>query len=236
MNATTDLESIFDDKEISAIVISTRHDSHGELVLKALKSGKHVFVEKPLCLTKNELLNIENTISNNQILMVGYNRRFAKLTKVLKEQIKHIKSPKSFIYTCNAGYIPGDHWTHNPKIGGGRLLGEACHFLDLLTFLCDEEIKKINLISCKDNKKMPDTFTLSIYFSGGSIGTINYFANGSKLFPKERLEVFTDNKIFQLNNFLLKIMGVKGFKISDTIEKIKDKLIVLINFEGNIPR
>ena len=211
--ATTDLEELINSSECDAIIISTRHDSHGDLVLQSLKAGKHVYVEKPLCLNINELRDIETCLNKNQILMVGYNRRFAPLVDVLKNQINKIEGPKALIYTCNAGYIPKDHWTQKPQIGGGRLIGEACHFLDLICYLVEDTIIDIHITNCKDIKSCPDTFSLQMCFKNGSIATINYFSNGHKSFPKERLEVFGDQKVLQLDNFRkLKGWGLKNFK------------------------
>ena len=222
LNATTDIDLILESQACNAIVITTRHDSHGDLVARALKAGKHVFVEKPLCLNINQLNKIENTLTKNQILMVGYNRRFAPLVKELKKQINKISGPKAFVYLCNAGSIPLDHWTQNPEIGGGRLIGEACHFVDLLRFLSGAEIDNLELISSKDNKLCSDTFSLQISFKDGSIGTVHYFSNGNKSFPKERLEVFAGNKIIQLDNFRkLRAWGIKGFIKSRTFNQDK---------------
>ena len=162
--ATSDLSRVFNDNKSNAIVIATRHDSHGELVIKALNSGKHVFVEKPLCLTPTDLEKIKFSLGENQILMIGYNRRFAKLSKSLKKQIDLIKVPKAFTYLCNAGFISENHWTQDPLKGGGRLIGEACHFIDLVTFLCGEEIKNITISKLGDNKSLPRYFFLKYFF------------------------------------------------------------------------
>ena len=128
-----------------------------------------------------------------------------------------IKGELAFNYSINAGYIDSEHWVHDPEIGGGRLIGEACHFLDLLLFLSESSIENISKLSMKDSKLKPDTFIIQVKFKNGSIGTINYFSNGSKDFPKERLEVFKNKSIFILDNFRsLKAYGYKGFNIKKT--------------------
>ena len=146
--------------------------------------------------------------------MVGFNRRFAPLIVDLKNQISRISGPKAFVYTCNAGSIPPEHWTQDISLGGGRLLGEACHFVDLIRFLAASPIiNNLDLFTASDSKPSPDTLTLQISFADGSIGTVHYFANGSKSFPKERLEVFVGGKVFCLDNYRkLKAWGIPGFR------------------------
>ena len=159
--------------------------------------------------------------------MVGFNRRFSPLIKELKSLLDLFDEPKAFNYTCNAGFIDTEHWTQDPDIGGGRLIGECCHFVDLLRFLTGTTITNINLLSAKDIKIKPDTFTIQVKFACGSIGSINYFSNGSKSFPKERLEVFTSGKVFLLDNFnTLKAWGLKTLKQKEIFSKIKDKMNV----------
>ena len=212
-HASTDLSSLLSDPSCNTIVIATRHDSHASLVQKALAAGKHVFVEKPLCLTLDELNAIQVAHTGDQLLMVGFNRRFAPLLTDLHRQLVGLSGPKAFVYTCNAGAIPDDHWTQDPALGGGRLIGEACHFVDLLRYLADSPINDLQLINASDTKCCPDTFSLSLRFVDGSIGTVHYFANGSKAFPKERLEVFTSGKVFRLDNYRkLQAWGIPGFR------------------------
>ena len=216
---TTDSQSIIQNNNCNTVVIATRHDSHGDFVEKALKNGKHIFVEKPLCMTKKELRKIKESYSSNNILMVGFNRRFAPLIIELKKILKNLNGPKSFIYTCNAGFIDSSHWTQDRKKGGGRLLGEACHFIDLIRFLVGSPINDISVIYQDDNLKNKDTFVITLSFVDGSIGTINYFSNGSKTFPKERMEVFTDGKIIQIENFLK--LKSWGFSRNINIRRLK---------------
>ena len=205
IESTTDVGRLFSDDQTNAIVIATRHDSHAGFVLEALRSGKHVFVEKPLCLNHQELEDIGKAFSERQegesdaVLMVGFNRRFSPQVQRMKKLLKGTKDPKAFVMTVNAGEIPADHWTHDPETGGGRIVGEACHFIDLIRFLCGAPIKSFQKMEMDSSTR--DTVTLQLGFEDGSVGTIHYFANGSKAFPKERLEVFASGGILQLDNF-----------------------------------
>jgi len=211
---TTDTESVFNDSETDTVVIATRHNSHSNLALKALKAGKHVFVEKPLALTLDELNEIEHFFGRNDgqihrsvqpLLMIGFNRRFSPLVQKMKSLLDSVNGPKAFVMTVNAGFVPADHWTQDPLVGGGRLVGEACHFIDLLRFLSSSPIA--NYSTARMEAKTGDTVTISLQFSDGSIGTIHYFANGNKAFPKERIDVFASGRVLQLDNF----RGVTGF-------------------------
>ena len=228
--ATTNINDIFDDKESNSIVIASRHDSHAKYLLEGLKSGKNVFVEKPICLNLSELEEIKKYLLDKNdykkpLLMVGYNRRFAPLILNLKNMLNKINTSKAYIYTCNAGYIDEKHWTQDPNIGGGRLIGEACHFVDLLRFLEQSPIKKLAITSVPQVKISSDTFSLQIEFESGSIGTVHYFSNGNKRYPKERIEVFGGQKIMVLDNFRsLKAWGVKGFKIKRNFYQDKGQL------------
>lgn len=212
-NATTDLETLLADSTLNTVVIATRHDSHASLVQRALSAGKHVFVEKPLCLNADELNAIKTAYNGTQLLMVGFNRRYAPLLLDLKQQLESLSGPKAFVFTCNAGSIPQDHWTQDSAVGGGRLLGEACHFVDLLRYLADSPVEDLQLVSAVDSKPCPDTFSLQLRFIDGSIGTVHYFSNGSNTFPKERLEVFAGGKVLRLDNFRkLQAWGIPGFR------------------------
>ncbi len=223
--ASTDVPALFADPTANSVVIATRHDSHAGLVQQALAAGKHVFVEKPLCLTSDELAAIEATHSGKALLMVGFNRRFAPLLLDLQQQLYRLQGPKAFVYTCNAGAIPADHWTQQPAAGGGRLLGEACHFVDLLRHLAASPIEDLQLLAAFDRKPCPDTFSLQLRFADGSIGTVHYFANGSKAYPKERLEVFAGGKVLQLDNYRkLKAWGIPAFRTRRRLSQDKGQL------------
>lgn len=204
--ATTDIERIFNDTETTAVVISTRHDSHARIVRQALAAGKHVFVEKPLCITLEELVDIETAYASLAarssalpVLMVGFNRRFAPQVHRIKQLLGGIRGPKAFVATVNAGAIPADHWTQDSKTGGGRIIGEACHFIDLLRYLAGEAISVCHCTAVDTATR--DTVSIQLRFADSSIGTIHYFANGSRSFPKERLEVFAEGRVLQLDNF-----------------------------------
>ncbi len=211
--ATTDIEFILSNPDIDTVVIATRHNSHADLVCRALQAGKHVFVEKPLALNEEELARIEEVYYNlaePRLLMVGMNRRFAPHITRIRELLETTHGSRAFVYTVNAGRIPADHWTQDPEQGGGRIAGEACHFIDLLRFLAGfpaEEVKTV--------RQCADTITISIRYQDGSIGTIHYFATGHRSFPKERLEVFAAGRIIILDNFRkLKAYGFPRFKQS----------------------
>ncbi|MCC6587588.1 MAG: bi-domain-containing oxidoreductase [Bryobacterales bacterium] len=209
--ATTDIHSMLSDPRIDTIVIATRHDSHAQLVCDALTAGKHVFVEKPLAISADQLEAVRNAYTSTtvpRLLMVGFNRRFAPHVQRIKQLLASSPAAKSFIYTVNAGVIPPDHWTQDSSIGGGRILGEACHFIDLLRFLAASPIASV-----QTSRLAADTVTISLTFADGSIGSIHYFANGNKSFPKERLEVFASGRILLLDNFRsLRGHGWPGFK------------------------
>lgn len=230
-HASTDANVLFGDSSCNAVVLATRHDSHASLVQRALASEKHVFVEKPLCITSDELSAIEEAYTGEHLLMVGFNRRFAPLLIELQQMIGCLSGPKAFVYTCNAGPIPLDHWIQDPTIGGGRLLGEACHFVDLLRHLANSPIEDLQVFTAADSKSCPDTFSLQLRFVDGSIGTIHYFANGCKAFPKERLEVFASEKVFQLDNFRrIKAWGLPGFRTRRILVQDKGQLACCTSF------
>ncbi len=204
--ATTDLDQIFGNPDINTIVIATRHNLHAELVLRGLDSRKHIFVEKPLAMDNSELSRIEELRREHPDLhlMVGYNRRFSPLGLEMKRLLDTRSQPLTMIYTVNAGAIPAEHWTQDPEIGGGRIIGEACHMIDFLRFLVGNPI--VNLSSAVMGGKSPwiqreDKMSITLTFADGSLGTVHYFANGSSRFPKERVEVFCGGGILQLDNF-----------------------------------
>ncbi len=217
--STTDGSELWNDKEIDIVYITTRHNAHAAQVIKALDAGKNVYVEKPLCLTAEELDAVREALERNRArgdnsrLMVGFNRRFSPHIQEIKKRLDTVPEAKAFIMTVNAGAIPANHWTQDPQVGGGRLLGEGCHFIDLLRFLAGCEIVESKVDYLGGNAgTLKDVFSVSLKFADGSIGTVHYFANGEKSFPKERLEVFCGEKIFQLDNFrVTRGFGWKGF-------------------------
>jgi predicted dehydrogenase/threonine dehydrogenase-like Zn-dependent dehydrogenase len=208
--STTDTERIFTDPAITVVVIATRHDSHARLVRRALQAGKHVFVEKPLALTTEELDEIKDIYQQlaasgrPPLLMVGFNRRFAPQVVRMKALLAAVREPKNFIMTVNAGDIPAEHWTQDRSAGGGRVIGEGCHFIDLLRFLAAAPItgyQAAGLGNAAQGALCNDKVTITLTFADGSCGTVHYLANGHKSFPKERLEVFCGGRIVQLDNF-----------------------------------
>lgn len=215
-STTTDTQALFSDAQCDALVVATRHDNHAEMVLRALEHGRSVFVEKPLCLHAAELAQIEaayraQDVSAQPIVMVGFNRRFAPQIQKIKQLLSGVAGPKSFNITVNAGAIPAEHWTQDPLVGGGRIVGEACHFIDLLRFLADTPIVKWNALAMDIATR--DSVSIQLAFADGSLGTIQYLANGNKAFPKERIEVFAAGRILQLDNFRkLSAFGWPGFK------------------------
>ncbi|HET7931792.1 MAG TPA: bi-domain-containing oxidoreductase [Rhodanobacteraceae bacterium] len=216
--AASDASAAVADANVDAVVIATRHNLHAREVLASLRAGKHVFCEKPLCLTLEELAAIEQFFVGAEsapMLMVGFNRRFAPQVRKMKALLDGVKAPASFIMTVNAGAIPADSWIQDPAIGGGRLIGEGCHFIDLLRHLADAPIVGFDVAALGETGGPPrsDNFTLTLRFANGSIGSIHYLANGNKSFPKERLEVFTAGRVLQLDNFRsLRGWGWAGFK------------------------
>lgn len=217
-NASTRLEDVLGNPRISIVAVATRHDSHASLTARALAAGQHVFVEKPLALTLAELDSIEaarvaaSANGRSPLLMVGFNRRFAPLVVKMKSLLQAVREPKAFSYVCNAGAIPANHWTQDPQIGGGRILGEACHFIDLLRHLAGAAIVDSHITTLGGDPQLGDKAIITLRFADGSIGTIQYLANGGKVFPKERLEVFAGGAVLQLDNFVaLHGFGWPGF-------------------------
>ena len=219
--ASTDFEGLLDNKDINTVAIATRHNSHAYFVERVLSAGKNVFVEKPLALTVEEIEKIETVynqnIQNNQYVrvMVGFNRRFSPQVQKMKTLLDTVKEPKSFIMTMNAGAIPADHWTQDNAVGGGRIIGEACHFIDLMRFLAGSKIVSIQARRMGETdavQVLEDKASITLGFEDGSFGTIFYLANGASSFPKERVEVFTAGRVLQLDNFRkLKAFGWPGF-------------------------
>lgn len=215
--ASTDTGSVLRDASVDAVIVTTRHDSHASFVLQAIEAGKHVFVEKPLCLTLDELAQIETTYATRAaagappVVAVGFNRRYAPHVVRMRSLLVATPGPKCLVMTVNAGAIPADHWTQDPEVGGGRIIGEACHFIDLLRFVAGSAITQSSVTSMDSQTR--DSVTLQLTFADGSIGTVHYLANGSKAFPKERLEVFGQGRVLQLDNFrVLRGFGWPGFK------------------------
>jgi predicted dehydrogenase/threonine dehydrogenase-like Zn-dependent dehydrogenase len=200
----TDAQDVLDDPQINTVFITTRHNAHARQVLAALEAGKHVFVEKPLCLTLEELeaIRIAAEARPGQLLMLGFNRRFSPHSLDVKRELLGVPGPKSFVFTANAGAIPANHWLQNPAVGGGRIVGEACHYIDLLRYFAGVPITgaKINYLGGEAGK-LRDTASIELAFADGSVGTVHYFSNGDKGYPKERMEAFAGGRVVVIDNF-----------------------------------
>ncbi len=187
----------------------------GGITLSALRAGKHVFCEKPLCLTLDEEIEAEASARPAQKLMLGFNRRFAPQVVRMKQLLATVAEPRSFVMTVNAGAIPADHWTQDKAVGGGRIVGEGCHFIDLLRHLAGAPIVAHHAVAMGAHPAVAiadDRAAITLQFADGSFGTVHYLANGDKGFPKERLEVFCAGRVLQLDNFRkLRGWGWKGF-------------------------
>jgi predicted dehydrogenase len=217
--AGTDADVIFSDDQIDLVAIATKHDSHAALVIEALRREKAVFVEKPLALTLSELERIETEYrrvsqSGRPWLLVGFNRRFSPLARKMKALLRDVDAPKNMIMTINAGRAAAGDWTLDPTLGGGRILGEACHFIDLLRFMAGAPAEGVTVATPSSRTRNSDgSLTFSINYGEGSVGTIHYLTDGNRAFPKERLEVFCAGRILQLDNFrTLRGWGFSGFK------------------------
>jgi len=213
---TSDYSEILKDISVDAIVIATRHNLHAQLVTEGLKHGKSVFVEKPLALSKDELNTVIDTYNQTQgRIMVGFNRRFAPVTSETKSFFANRTSPLAINYRINAGFVPKDSWVHDLVEGGGRIIGEVCHFVDLIQYLVGVEPSKVYAEAIPESDKSgatSDTVCISLKFRDGSISTINYFANGDKAFPKERIEIFGDNSVCVINDFRSAMLVRNGKK------------------------
>ncbi len=220
--ASTSTAELFAQKEINTLFIATRHDSHARLASEALRSGRHVYVEKPLALNREQLAEVETAYAESAaqgatpIILVGFNRRFSPHVQRMREMLRGTQGPKSLSLLMNAGAIPPDHWTQDSQVGGGRILGEACHFIDLARFLVGTRIVRACGGAMRDGHgaaTSPDTAQISLGFEDGSIASIQYYANGHRSFPKERVEVFASGRILQLENFrVLRGFGWPGFR------------------------
>ncbi len=232
-NATSDYRVMLDDPEINMVIITTRHNLHASMVMEALEAGKSVFVEKPLCLNEEELQNIENAymkVSDKITLTVGFNRRFSPFAVKMKALVGG--GPKNIVATMNAGYIPPEAWVQDMEVGGGRVIGEACHFIDLCSFLADSKVVAVCMNALGENpQENTDNVSILLKYENGTNAVINYFANGSKSYVKERVEVFSQEKVLVLDNWRkLEGFGVKGFsKMTGTMDKGHKRQFALLN-------
>ena len=248
--ATTKAEDIINDPEINAVIIATRHNLHSRLAIKALEKNKAVFVEKPLSLCEEELREVIKTWEKSRgRLMVGFNRRFAPLIGKAKKFFSERRGPLAIVYRINAGHIPKSHWIQDPEEGGGRIIGELCHFVDLLGYLADTKPVRIHAESILDDRQNTvnnDTVNISLKFEDGSIGCISYLACGDSSFPKERIEVFGEDSVAVIDDFkkatftrkgktkkIKKMNQDKGYRgeLEAYVEAVKDDKDMPIKFE-----
>ena len=218
--STTDVHEILKDSEVDTVLITTRHNLHAPMVIDCLEAGKNVFVEKPLALNQEELSKIITAYeNNNNTITVGFNRRFSPHAEKIKSLIDS-KSPKNIIATMNAGFIPSNVWVHDMEVGGGRIIGEACHFMDLITYFTGSKVKAVCMSSLgKNPEENTDNATILLKYENGDHGVINYFANGNKAYSKERVEVYSQEKTIIMDNFrVTRGYGTPGFS------KLKTKL------------
>lgn len=209
--SASDIEEVLNDADIDLLIITTRHDNHGELVIRGLKAGKNVFVEKPLCTTQEELAEIEAICKKEgaPLLMTGFNRRFSQYAREVKKHSDKRVNPLFVQYRMNAGYIPMDHWTHE---NGGRIVGEACHIIDLMTYLTGSKVTSVStehLTPRTDKLSLHDNRSIVLKYEDGSVCTVQYFAVGSKKFAKEYMEVHFDEKTIIMNDY----KSLEGFGI-----------------------
>lgn len=237
---TTNYKDILKDKEIDAVLITTRHNLHAEQVIEALKADKHVFVEKPLALNYEELDKIDEIYKkSNKTLTVGFNRRLSPFAQDAKKQLGDNPGTINVIATMNAGFIPQEMWVQDMEIGGGRIIGEACHLIDLITFFTGSLVESVVMNSIGTNpKENTDNVSILLKYKNGSQGVINYFSNGSKAYSKERVEVYSQNRTMVIDNFRKsKYYGFnsKGLKSSqDKGQRLLFKLFVEgIKDQGN---
>ena len=220
-HSTTDYRELLRDEEVDTVLITTRHDLHARMVIEGLQAGKNVFVEKPLALNNEELQNIMDVYeTSGKTLTVGFNRRFSPHMEKIKSLVGD--SRMNVIATMNAGFIPANVWVHDMKTGGGRIIGEACHYIDLISFLTGSKVKAVCMNAMGANpEENTDNASILLRYENGSTGVINYFANGSKAYAKERVEVFSQERTLIMDNFReTKGYGVKGFsKLKTSMDK-----------------
>lgn len=217
--STTDYKQILQDEVVDLVMITTRHNLHATMTVESLLASKHVFVEKPLALNEEELKRImEVQLNSGKTITVGFNRRFSPHAEKMKSLLND--APMNIIATMNAGAIPASVWVHDLKVGGGRIIGEACHFIDLITFLTGSKVKEVCMNAMGVNPaENTDNATILLKYENGSTGVINYFSNGSKAYSKERLEVYSQERTLIMDNFRSTVgYGFKGFS------KLKTKL------------
>jgi predicted dehydrogenase/threonine dehydrogenase-like Zn-dependent dehydrogenase len=221
--STTDNILILKDSEVDLIMVTTRHNAHARMVIDALKAGKHVFVEKPLALNQEELdAVVEAYVESGKTVSVGFNRRFAPLAIQMKKALGSGNTPMNITATMNAGFIPANVWVHDMEVGGGRIIGEACHFIDLITYLAGSKVKAVCMNAMGTSpEENTDNATILLKYENGTNAVINYFSNGSKAYSKERVEVFHQDRTLIMDNWR-KLKGY-GFKNFNSASSSQDK-------------
>ncbi len=229
---TSNEDDILKSKEVNTLFIATRHDSHAKYVIEGLKNGKNIYVEKPLCLTIDELIEIKKACEDNhKSVMIGFNRRFAPLAQTIKKKFGNGKM--AMIYRVNAGSIPADNWIQDMNVGGGRMIGEGCHFIDFMAFMCGSVPVKVSAIALPDSQGLNDTINVNIEFENGATGILAYYANGSKSMPKEYFEVHSAGMSASLNDFKeCVIFGKKAEKHKLATQDKGQKQMMLEYFDG----
>jgi len=215
--STTDYKKLLEDKDIDLIIIATPHNTHAKFAIEALDAGKHVYVEKPLAINMEQLEQVKEAYErNSQHLIVGFNRRFSPFAKWIKEQLQTDKFTTLIQYTINAGEIPKDHWINDPTVGGGRIIGEVCHFVDFCQYLTGSKIKNASTFSINGNSEKyinNDNISMNIEFANGSLANIIYTSMGPKSYPKESVRVFSNGNVAELKNFVKAEIYKGGRKI-----------------------
>lgn len=233
--ATTDYQEVLADPEIDAVIIATRHGSHAQLAIESAKAGKHVFVEKPLALTAEDCAAVATAVADAGVLLtVGFNRRYSPHIRLAKELIADRNGPKMMVYRANAGFIPLSHWVYDPVDGGGRIVGEACHFIDLLAYISGAEVTSVHaapLAQAGGEYRSDDNLAMTIGFADGSVGQIMYAGNGTSEYPKERLEILCDKTAIGIDDFRSTVVaGFPGAQGLSTREIDKGHLECLREF------
>lgn len=216
-NSTSDYQEILKDKEVDLVLVTTKHHMHAKMAIEAINAGKSVFVEKPLAMNQKELDQILEAYNvNNVNITVGFNRRFAPLAKKMKKALGSSSTPINIVATMNAGFIPKDAWIHDMEIGGGRIIGEACHYIDLCSYLSGSKVVSVCMNAMgKNPEENTDNASIFLKYENGSNAVINYFANGSKGYSKERVEVYSQERTLIMDNWrTLKGYGFKGLSSS----------------------
>jgi predicted dehydrogenase/threonine dehydrogenase-like Zn-dependent dehydrogenase len=223
--ATTDYRQILEDQDVDLVIITTRHDLHARMVTETLQSGKHVFVEKPLAIDPEGLAAIIDAyrhLGNGASVNVGFNRRFSPYAQKAKSLIGEAGADLNMIATMNAGFIPRDVWVQDMKTGGGRIIGEACHFIDLMQFFSGSQVRSVVMSGLGvQPEENTDNAIITLRFENGAQGVIHYFSNGSKSYPKERIELYTQGRTLVIDNF--RKMSGYGFGRFSTLRSGLDK-------------